>query len=349
MYGNPQSRPLFSVLGIPVSYSPWHFVLLAYIGYIFMRTEPVYGLGVVVLATLSLLGHELGHALVCRYYGLRPSIEMMYLGGLCHHAPARNEKEDFFIVAAGPGANFLMAGGFFALSFVLSGPGIPAQLVVAGLWWNIALGIYNLLPIYPLDGGILTLLIAKRIWRRGVKAERLVHRVGTGLAGLLTVYGLATQNWLVVIVMAQCAIANWTALQQVGASPVVHEAEPHSQVRELLEKARAAYASGDFEGAMRLCHQARAEPFLSIDEMQHVWQVLALSAARLSQWSDAARYAERVKGSGEMAQVQAVCVLALKDPQRARDFLSSRAAQLVSAAQLESIRVLARSASEIQA
>ncbi len=341
MYGSPTSRPVFSIAGIPISVSVMHLVLMAFIAWGALKQSPALGIGVMVILSFSILFHELGHGFVSRHFGLEPHIELVALGGVCFHRPASRPRDQFLISAAGPAANFLLA-----IIFLISAnfaDGMLRNILDNGFWWNTVLGLYNLLPIYPLDGGMLTLILARKIWKRGVKADRMVYSLGFGLSVLLALVGLGTSMMLVTFVMAYAAVENWRALQEVQSSPQQHETEQHSRVRELLDAAHGHYTDGDYDTAMRLCHQARAEPFLSVDEMRHVWQVLALSAARLSKWDDAARYAERVQGSAEMAQVQAVCILALKDAGRAQTFLSSPAAQLIERRQLESLRTLARS------
>lgn len=344
MYGSPTSRPAFSIAGIPVSISVMHFVLMAFIAWGALKQSPVLGIGVMVILSFSILFHELGHGFMSRHFDLSPHIELVALGGVCFHRPASRPRDQFLISAAGPAANFLLALIFLIGSKFADG--MLYSILQSGFWWNTVLGLYNLLPIFPLDGGVLTLIVARKIWKRGLKAERIVYSIGLGLSVILALIGLASSMMLITFVMAYAAVENYRALQAVKSAPQQHETVRHSRVRELLDSARSKFARGEFEEATRLCHQARAEPFLSIDEMRHIWQVLALSAARLSKWEDAARYAERVHGSTEMAQVQAVCILALKDAKKAQVFLSSPAAQLVERTQLESIRGLARSTAE---
>ncbi|MCO4760702.1 MAG: site-2 protease family protein [Myxococcales bacterium] len=344
MYGNPTSRPMFSIAGIPVSISWMHFALMAFIAWGALKQDPKLGIGIMIILSFSILFHELGHGLVSRYFRLDPHIELVALGGVCFHKPTSRPRDQFLITAAGPAMNFLLAAIFYFGSS--SADGMLLQILYSGFTWNVVLGIYNLLPIFPLDGGVLTLIVARKVWKQGLKADRLVYKLGLGLSVILALAGLGMQMMLVTFVMAYAAVDNWRALQEVQASPERHQTERHSRVRELLEAARKAYAGEDFDGAMRLCHQARAEPFLSAVEMGHIWQILALSAARLSQWQDAARFAARVEGSEEMAQVQAVCVLAIGDADGARAFLASPAAQRIDRAQLESIRSLARSPAE---
>ena len=198
------------------------------------------------------------------------------------------------------------------------------------------------MPIIPLDGGILTLVILRRFLRRGDRADRVAHWIGLLLGGAGAAFGLAQGSMLVAFVLSFAAFEYWRALQALGPAPVLHEKVPHQNVREILDQAREAYARSDWDAAARLSHLARSEPFVSTEEMRQIWQILALSAARQSKWEEALRHAERLPDVAEMAQVRAVCLIALSDPARAKAFLSTAAASAVAGGQLESLRELAR-------
>ncbi len=338
--GSSPTQPSFFVGRIPVTVSPLHLLLMAFLFYQMLARSVMLGVGAILIASFSVLCHELGHAWVSRRFGLGAAIELTGLGGLTSHMPARNNRELFLITAAGPAMNFALAAAFFAAGFVAAG--LLAELVQVGMWINIVWGIYNLLPIIPLDGGILALVVLRRLFRKGDRAERIAHWAGVVLGGLGAMYGLATQSLLVGFVLGMAAFENWRALQALGPAPVRHERQRHPVVRDHLQAARDAYGRGDFVEAARLCHLARSEPFVALDEMRQLWQILALCAARQSHWDEAIRHAERLPDAPEMAQVRAVALLALGDAQRARAFLSQPAARHASEVQFESLRQLAR-------
>ncbi|MCB9740532.1 MAG: site-2 protease family protein [Deltaproteobacteria bacterium] len=343
MYAQPggPSRPHFTIAGIPVTVSMWHVLLMGFIFYNQLQHSVALGVGAILIAIFSVLMHEMGHALVSARYGLAPRVELNGMGGVTMHAPARGDLQVFFITSAGPAANFALAGLLWAAQDLAEG--MLAQIVWLGMAINVVWGLYNLLPVLPLDGGTLTLLLLRRIFRRGDRAERIAFWLGIVIGGAGAVWGLSTRNLLVTFVLGMAAFENWRALKALGAPQPDHDRVKHGRVRELLLRAREAYANGDFDGAARACHQARSEPFLSTEEMKQVWSILALTAARQAQWSDAIRYAERDGNAPEMAQVRAVAILALGEPARARAFLGSNAARLVQTEQLESLRALARS------
>jgi Zn-dependent protease len=134
---------------------------------------------------ISILIHELGHALAFRRYGQRSQIVLHFAGGLTIPEPvswgsgwanvALSRGQEIFIALAGPFAGFLFAGlvmllvtvtggsvntiwlfGFIPLplSAVVSfGGSLIGSLVALLLWVNIFWGLINLMPIQPLDGG----------------------------------------------------------------------------------------------------------------------------------------------------------------------------------------------------
>ncbi|MBP46487.1 MAG: hypothetical protein CMH53_00945 [Myxococcales bacterium] len=330
-----------NVLGIPVSVSFSHVILLLFLGLQTLRVNQAMGIGVMLLLSFSILLHELGHGLMCARYGLHPRIVLGGLGGVCLHQPTSSQARQLWITIAGPAMNFLLAiimylGAQYA-------DGMLWRLMMAGFQWNILLGVYNLLPVQPLDGGTITLIAAKRVWPKGQRAERFAYRLGFGVALAVACYGLAIGDQLILLVMGFAAYGNWTGMKELGQSPTARSEQPHQSVRMLVKKAREAFDQGDFDSASRLCHQARAEPLLSEDELRHVWQILSLSAARQRQWADAARYAQRVRGSADMARVEAVSIIALAEASLAREFLRSDVADYASPQQLESLRRLTRS------
>jgi Zn-dependent protease len=104
----------------------------------------------VALSFFSIIPHEFGHILVSRYYGIGCSgVWLTPMGGiaLLDEIPREPEKE-VAIVVAGPAVNLVLAILSFALSFFLLGEFFVILMVV-----NLGLGFFNLLPLYPMDGG----------------------------------------------------------------------------------------------------------------------------------------------------------------------------------------------------
>nr|WP_084958334.1 site-2 protease family protein [Thermoactinospora rubra] len=109
-----------------------------------------------VLLYVSVLLHELAHSVAAKLYGLRVRrITLYLLGGVSEiESEPRSPGREFVIAAVGPLLSLGLAGiGFVADAAVFDGGGI-AELLVRQLWLaNLIVGVFNLLPGLPLDGG----------------------------------------------------------------------------------------------------------------------------------------------------------------------------------------------------
>ena len=203
---NSRGLDIFKVAGIQIrlDYS-WLVVFVLVIwslsaGY-FPRRYPdqstwVYWLAGLV-ATLfffaSILVHELSHSFIAMRFGIKiPSITLFIFGGMAHIAEEpKTPKIEFSMAIVGPLTSFLLAGFFWGLRVLFEGS-IPflAVIVLEYLAWiNLALGIFNLFPGFPLDGG--RVFRAFWWWKTGsqTQATRLASDMGKGLALTLIILG----------------------------------------------------------------------------------------------------------------------------------------------------------------
>ncbi len=335
------SRPLLTLFGIPVTVSIWHFLWMFLLlgGPAASSSGPAGAALVILLASLSVLGHEFGHAGVSKVLGLDPEIELVSLGGITRHRPAAKPWHEFIIVLAGPMMNFLIALlAFFAIGLV---PADAGKFVNWLIGINIVWGLYNLLPVWPMDGGQLMRIVLHKLLPT-VRADRWTHIASMVVAVLA---GVALFRWgqmIGAVFLLMSVIQNWQMLQSVEQSPDAKAQRKHGRVRELIEEAREAFAAGNYPEMARLAHLARSEPYLNQDEMAHLWQLLAHAAARQQQHEEAVRFAERVPHAPDMAQIQAYSLAAIGDAQRIRRFLASPAAILLPGERVEHLQQAAR-------
>ncbi|GAA2270612.1 hypothetical protein GCM10010149_10010 [Nonomuraea roseoviolacea subsp. roseoviolacea] len=192
--------------GIPVYVSWTWFIVAAFITWMYgknvhnalpeLDAPAAYAVAFVfaVLLYVSVLLHELAHSVLAKAYGLPVRrITLYLLGGVSEieKEPPTPGKE-FMVAAAGPALSLALGGaGLLADMYLVTGGGIPQELIWQ-LWVsNLIVGVFNLLPGLPLDGG--------RMLRAGV--WKLTRRPGTGtvaaawggriLAVLLVVAALA--------------------------------------------------------------------------------------------------------------------------------------------------------------
>ena len=188
------SLPLFRVFGIPVRMHVSMLLFLPLVGFLLSAGTGwgafLLGLLLITLVFGFVLLHELGHSVVALYHGVPVrQIVLFPLGGIAglSHIPC-NPRQELQITAAGPLVNFLLAAIFGLIFFFVPSPFLGMLIQI-----NLMLGIFNLLPGFPMDGGrILRALLACRM--RYVRATRIAVRVGQitavglGVIGLLTIH-----------------------------------------------------------------------------------------------------------------------------------------------------------------
>lgn len=147
---------------------------------------------------VSLIVHELSHAVVARWRGLPVhSVTLFALGGVARiEKEAEDPQTEFQVGVIGPITSAVLGLLFLALS-VLSGwriLGEPETPLVAMFVWlgyiNLLLAAFNMLPGFPMDGG--RVLRAALWWRTGdlLRATRTAATVGQGIALLFIVLGI---------------------------------------------------------------------------------------------------------------------------------------------------------------
>lgn len=148
------------------------------------------GVLVAVAIFASVLVHELGHAVVARRFRLGPiRISLNALGGLTHFGRPPAPGPGVIVTLAGPLAGFALAGVCFVAS-QLVGPGPAAKVLAVATSLNLFWSAFNLLPMLPLDGGIvtlhgLTLWLGPRDATRWAARASVVVGVGLGLVAIL--------------------------------------------------------------------------------------------------------------------------------------------------------------------
>jgi Zn-dependent protease len=177
-----------------VAYTGGGTVLSAILGMVFLLA--VFG---------SVLLHELGHALVARRYGIQTHrIVLLPIGGVAQLAgEPRSPRQEFWVALAGPLVNFALAVGLtiVAAALGLSNFGLVHSLIVA----NLSLGLFNLVPAFPMDGGrVLRALLSARMGEG--RATQVAVHVGKSLAIAFAIVGLFT-NFMLVLIAAFVWIA----------------------------------------------------------------------------------------------------------------------------------------------
>jgi Zn-dependent protease len=177
--------------------------------------------------------HEVGHALAARAYGIGTRDITLYpIGGVASlERMPENPGREIAIALAGPAVNFVIAGalfvGFLGASYLT--PWAPtvdvggldlflAQVMVA----NLVLGVFNLLPCFPMDGGrVLRAVLATRLTR--VRATAVAVGVGSVMAVAFVIFGVYVGNLGLVLLAAVVWLLGQGELAAVRAQAVARE------------------------------------------------------------------------------------------------------------------------------
>ena len=139
----------------------------------------------------SVLAHEVSHALVARRFGLKvEGITLFIFGGATTiDSDSRTPREEALIALAGPGTSLLLGGIFVAIALTVEQPQLEALVAYLG-FVNLALGLFNLIPGFPMDGGRVLRAILWRVRGDRLLATRNAAVVGRAFAYLLIGVGV---------------------------------------------------------------------------------------------------------------------------------------------------------------
>jgi len=147
------------IFNIPVCVQPWFWLVLGLLGGGFRadsRQEIFHVVFFIVAGFVSVLVHELGHALTAQHFGKRPEIVLQAFGGYAtyNNAVPLSRKQSLMVTAAGPGIQIIL--GLIALAVLRSLPAMDPNLkyfLVVLTAISLIWAVLNLLPILPMDGG----------------------------------------------------------------------------------------------------------------------------------------------------------------------------------------------------
>ena len=151
-----------------------------------------FGIAAAMVLAISVILHELGHSLTARAFGYRTNdITISLLGGCASMiALPRKASQEFLTAVAGPFVSFaLSAGSYAALKIFPFGNVWLASVVWFSFYTNLMLGVFNLLPGFPMDGGRVFRSVMTAFMSRE-RATYIAMIVGRVFAILLALRGL---------------------------------------------------------------------------------------------------------------------------------------------------------------
>ena len=199
----PWSFKFGSIFGIPIELHIT-FLLLLLIFSIFGFIP----LLVIVLLFVSVLVHELAHSLVGRHYGAKiKKITLLPIGGVSQ-MEAIPKGHEFAIAVIGPVTSIVLGillflfgslfglNMYFDLNWIQLGSFKDIVRIVMSL--NFLLGLFNIIPAFPMDGGrVLRAFLATKM--EYLKATEISVRIGQGLAIVFAFVGVFYNPWLIII------------------------------------------------------------------------------------------------------------------------------------------------------
>ena len=233
MFGVPRPTPLdvtFGLFGVPVRVSGWFWAGAAFFGWPLASGqaagEPA-GLFVAhllmtaVCILVSILVHEMGHALAARACGMEWAVVLLMFGGLAFGPSRPGVKwwQHVLIALAGPFAQFALLAAVGTGTFAALAGGSAAEdfsPLVLTAWFalvyvNLIWPVLNLLPIFPLDGGQALRAVLSRFLRGdGVLWTARVGLAACVLTGVLALSMRATYG---LIVLGFLGVQNWQLMQ----------------------------------------------------------------------------------------------------------------------------------------
>ena len=186
----PNKFRICDAFGIPVYLDMSLVVLLAL--FVWESEPPTFGIACAIVLALSITLHELGHALTARTFGYQThDITLSLLGGCASLVGMpRKAYQEFLVAFAGPLVSFALAGaGWAALEYMPVENDWLRGVLRYAKWMNLILGVFNLLPGFPMDGGRIFRSVV-RIFTTRVKATYAAMVVGRVFAVLLALRGL---------------------------------------------------------------------------------------------------------------------------------------------------------------
>lgn len=218
---------LGKVFGIPILVNPSWFLVLALVVFVlgghFSREFPYWNTWAAWTAAVltgllffaSVLAHELCHSLIAVRKGIPVrGITLFMLGGVSQIShEASHPGSELLIAFAGPFCSLVLGAAFFGAAFLLNGVhdgvwGVLQQLAVT----NLALGVFNLAPAFPLDGGRVLRAALWSILRSYGRATVIAGRLSQGLAGAMIAGGLALAVWATPFSGLWIALIGWFVL-----------------------------------------------------------------------------------------------------------------------------------------
>jgi Zn-dependent protease len=267
---------------IPVTIFPTFWLCAALIGY--LNSQSFIGtliwMGIIVV---SVLFHEMGHALTALHFKQRPRIELVALGGLTYHEGqgTLSLSKQFFIVLNGPLFGLCLALiASLLLQIPLLREGIIGSILSLTRLVNFFWTIVNLIPVLPLDGGQLLRIIMEKIWGvQGIRRAMLTSLIiAVGISGFF----FLTQAFLIGALFFLFAFQSYDLFRKTRH---LSETDRKEGLRSELEQLEILLRTGKKREAEEMCQKILSEAHEGVI-FETATQYLALLKYEEGKWEE---------------------------------------------------------------
>jgi stage IV sporulation protein FB len=233
--------------------SPFFFLMAAFIG--FINSLNLYGtLLWIIVIFISIVVHELGHALFFRLFGLNVHVELTLFGGVTYPKGGRlSLPKEFITTLAGPvfGFSLFVLASLILASHSLTDPTMLYLLAITKLI-NLIWTVLNLVPVLPLDGGQLLRIVFEFLGGYGGRQKAFVASMCIAfLAGLVFIF---MQLYIISVLFFMFAFQNYEVAKQLKGSSEEDESEI---LKQDLIKAENLFLQGKLEEAISALEEVR--------------------------------------------------------------------------------------------
>jgi Zn-dependent protease len=202
----------FKIFNIPVRIHLYFLIIVVFLSTTRIA-QPALLVSWVAVVTVSVILHELGHALAARAFGREPSIELIGIGGVTYTPKAGSTLAESLITSlAGPLVGIIIGLSFLWLGNLLK-PVSPVAAVIIGdiVWVNLYWSLANLLPVLPLDGGNIALALLARLFKK--RGHLIAALVSFTVSAALAVYTVWNRYWFAALLLGFLALYNLRQLR----------------------------------------------------------------------------------------------------------------------------------------
>lgn len=257
----------FQLFGIPIRIHLWFWLMALWL-WTFDSAQGWLGLLIwVAVVFQGILMHELGHALVGRAFGRTPRIELIALGGVTwwEQREPMSPGRSLIVSAAGPAVGIFIGSLSLVLMDALRIPdaSLARYAFRSLIWVNLGWGLFNLLPIMPLDGG--NIVASTLDFVAPTRGRLIASYVSFAVIGLFFVVTVATRMYPATILLLLLAFSTYQVFrverQRISFKP-----------RSLIEQAFAALERGDGPALVHVAGQlvSKADSSERLDEAFHL-------------------------------------------------------------------------------